>query len=66
MEATGELIRNKIADKITNLSRSSQQNNSEETFESETENSKVEREIPKERFIYPEKRQQIINDLRLI
>ena len=65
MEATGELIRNKIADKITNLSRSSQQNNSE-TFESETENSKVEREIPKERFIYPEKRQQIINDLRLI
>ena len=65
MEATGELIRNKIADKITNLSRSSQQNNSE-TFESETENSKVEREIPKERFIYPEKRQQILNDLRLI
>ena len=65
MEATGELIRNKIADKITNLSRSSQQNNSE-TFESETENSKFEREIPKERFIYPEKRQQIINDLRLI
>ena len=50
-EATGDLIGNKIADKITSLGKS--KNKEKETNEEE------------ETIIPPEKRQQIINDLRL-
>ena len=53
-EATGDLIGNKIADKITKVSK----NNSK--------TDKNELEIPKERYISPEKRQQIIDELRLV
>ena len=49
-EATGDLIGNKIADKITSLGKS--KNKEKETSEQEI-------------IILPEKRQQIINDLRL-
>ena len=49
-EATGDLIGNKIADKITPLGKSKNKEN--ETNEEEI-------------IIPPEKRQQIINDLRL-
>ena len=49
-EATGDLIGNKIADKITPLGKS--KNKEKETNEEEI-------------IIPPEKRQQIINDLRL-
>ena len=49
-DATGDLIGNKIADKITSLSKSKNKDN-------ETSEEKI--NIP------PEKRQQIINDLRL-
>ena len=63
--ATGDLIGNKIADKITKLSRGSPQNNSE-TVESETEKIEFDREIPKERYTSPEKRQRIIDKLTLI
>ena len=49
-EATGDLIRNKIADKINSLGKSKNKEN--ETSEEEV-------------IIRPEKRQQIINDLRL-
>ena len=49
-EATGDLIGNKIADKITSLGKS--KNKEKETSEEEI-------------IIPPEKRQQIINDLRL-
>ena len=59
-EATSHLIGNKIAEKFTKVSRNSQQNNSETVS---NENNK---EIPKERYISPEKRQEIIDDLRLI
>ena len=52
------MIGNKITDKITKMSRRSPQNNSE-TVESEIENTKFDREIPRERYISPEKRQQI-------
>ena len=48
-EATGDLIGNKIADKITSLGKSKNKETSEE----------------EEIIIPPEKRQQIINDLRL-
>ena len=47
-EATGDLIRNKIADKITSLGKTKSKE-------------KEEQEI----YIPPEKRQQIIDDLRL-
>ena len=49
-EATGGLIRNKIADKITSLGKTKSK-----------EKEKEEQEI----YIPPEKRQQIIDDLRL-
>ena len=48
-EATGDLIGNKIADKITKVSRNSQQNNSK------TVTNENDKEIHKERYISPEK-----------
>ena len=54
-EATGDLLGNKTADKITSISKSPQ-----------NEEAKNELEISKERYISPEKRQQIIDELRLI
>ena len=59
-EATGYLIGNKIADKITRVSKTSPQNNSE------TGTNECDKEIPKERYKSPEQRQKIIDDLRLI
>ena len=59
-EATGDLIDNKIADKITKISRNSQQNNSEAVT------NKNDKKIPEERYISQKKRQEIIDDLRLI
>ena len=59
-EAAGYLIGDKIADKITKVSKNSQQHNSETVT---NENVK---EIPKERYISPEKRQETIDELRLI
>ena len=57
-EATGDLIGNKIANKVTNISKSLKE------LHSKTKENEV--EIPKERHISPEKRQQIIDELRLI
>ena len=57
-EATGDLIGNKIADKITSVSKKSSNNNN-----SDDEN--VELTTHKRRYISPEERQQIINELRL-
>ena len=54
-EATGDLIGNKIADKITRLPKTSPKNNSESN----------EGEILREKYIQPELRQKIIDDLRL-
>ena len=51
-EATGDLIGNKTADKITSLGKP-------------TEKEKQKTKEIEETFIPPEKRQQIINDLRL-
>ena len=47
-EAKGDLIGNKIADKITSLGKSNEKTNK-----------------PEEIYILPEKRQQIIDDLKL-
>ena len=52
-EATGDLIGNKISDKITSPGKSKNKEKENETNE------------PEEIIILPEKRQQIINDLRL-
>ena len=55
-EVTGDLIENKTADKITSVGKSkSKQKNDEMSEMNETE----------EIYFPPEKRQQIINDLRL-
>ena len=55
-EATGDLIRNKIADKITSLGKSKNKKGKDEMNVMEE---------TKQIYNPPEKRQQIINDLRL-
>ena len=57
-EVTGDLIRNKIADKITAKSSEKSQNE-------EIQSNEVNDEIPKERYIPPKERQKIIDELRL-
>ena len=58
-EATGDLIGNKIASRITKVSKNSQQNNSETLANEHDE------EIPKERYEFREERQEIIGKLGL-
>ena len=60
-EATGDLIGNKIPDKLTSVSKKS----TKELPNDETELD-VERATPKKRYISPEERQQIIDELRLV
>ena len=60
-EATGDLIGNKIADKITSVSKKS----TKELPNDETKVA-VERATPKKRYISPEERKQIIDELRLV
>ena len=50
-EVTGDSIGNKIADKITSVSKKSHE--------------EVNNEIPKERYISPKERQKIIDELKL-
>ena len=61
-ETTGDLIDNKIADKITNVSKISSNNNNN----NHNNNDDVELTTHKKRYISPEERQQIINELRLV
>ena len=56
-EATGDLIGNKIADKIRSVSKKLSNNNNNEDVELTTH---------KKRYRSPEERQQIINGLRLV
>ena len=56
-EATGDLIGNKIAGKITSASKKSQNE--------EIQSNEVNNEIPKERYISPKERQKIIDELKL-
>ena len=58
-EATGDLVGNEIADKITSVSKKS-------TKKLPTIDEDVELTTLKKRYISPEERQQIINELRLI
>ena len=64
-EATGDLIGNKIADKITIASKkksAKELHNNDETKEEED----AEITTHKKRYISPEERQQIIDELRLV
>ena len=56
-ETTGDLIGNKIADKITSISKRPSNNNNNED---------VEITAHKKRYISPEERQKIVNELRLV
>ena len=58
-EATGNLIGNKIADKITSISKKPSNNNN-------NNNEDVELTTHKKRYISPEERRQTINELRLV
>ena len=58
-EATSDLIGNKIADKTTSVSKKTQKNKSE----LDSSNPK---DVPKKRYISPEERQEIIDELRLV
>ena len=60
-EATGDLIGNKIADKMKSVLKKS----TKELPNDETEVD-VQRATPKKRYISPEERQQIIDQLRLV
>ena len=60
-DATSDLIGNKIAGKITSVSKKS----TKELQNNETEVD-VERAAPKKRYICPEERQQIIDELGLV
>ena len=57
-EATGDLVRNKIAEKITSISK--------KPASEPPRSNAVCNEIPKERYISPQERQKIIDELRLI
>ena len=57
---TGDLTGNKIADKITSVSKKKSNNNNNDN------NDNVELTIHKKRYISPEERQQIINELMLV
>ena len=59
-EPNSDLIDYKIANKITKVSKNSQQN------KSETITNKNDKETPKETYISPKQRQKIIHDLILI
>ena len=58
-EATGDLIGNKIADKITNISKKS-------TKKLPTIDEYVELSTHKKRYMSPEERQKIIDELSLV
>ena len=55
-EATGDLTGNKIADKVTSVSKKSKKLTPTELHSNEANN-----EIPKERYTSPQERQQIID-----
>ena len=58
-EETDDLIGNKTADKITSVSKKTQNNKSEADSDSL-------KDIRKKRYIFPKERQQIIDELRLV
>ena len=62
--ATGDLIANKITDKITSVSAELPSKKKKNTTENNNTNNDT--EVPRERYISSEKRQQIIDELKLV
>ena len=62
-EATGDLIDNKIADKITSISN---KKSTKELPNNDERTADVEITAHKKRYVSPEERQQIIDELRLV
>ena len=62
-EATGDLSGNKIADKITSVSK---KKSTKELHNNDDETEDVEIATSKKRYISPEERKQIIEELRLV
>ena len=61
-EATGDLVGHKIADKITSISKKpATESHSMELHSEELPSNKANNKIPKERYITPKERQQIID-----
>ena len=73
-EATGNLTGNKIADKITSVSKKKStkglHNNNDNNNNNNNNNNETEEDVEitthKKRYISPEERQQIIDELRLV
>ena len=64
-EAAGHLIGNKIADKITSVSTKLHSKKSpKELHINELSSNEANNEIPKERYISPQERKQVIDELR--
>ena len=61
-EVTGDLIGNEIADRITSVLKNPSNNNNNNN----NNNEDIEITAHKKRYISPEERQQIINELRLV
>ena len=61
-EGTGDLIGNKVANKITSFSKKYPK----EFHLKELTSNEANNEIPKERYISPKERQNIIDEVRLI
>ena len=62
-EVTGDLIGNEIADRITSVLKNPSNNNNNNN---NNNNEDIEITAHKKRYISPEERQQIINELRLV
>ena len=62
-QVTGDLIGNKIADKITSVS---EKKPDKELYNNDGETENVEIATSKKRYISPEERKQIIEELRLV
>ena len=65
-EATGDLIGNKISDKITSVSMELRSKKSTKELPNDKTEVDVEKTTTEKRYISPEERQQTIDELRLV
>ena len=63
VKVTADFIGNKIADRITSISKKKP---GKESYNNDDETENVEIATPKKRYISPEERKQIIEELRLV
>ena len=62
-EATGDLVGNKIADKIASISKKKSKNNNNDDDDDDDD---VKLVTHKKRYISPEERKQVIDELRIV